>query len=941
MRMSKKLLKKLMPMLLSFVLIFAMCGNYVSAEEYEDDVYQDEYSDDVPEDSGEDTPEDEPEEEKFYTLTVELVSAEDDSNLSGKVKVENDSDTFEKTIENGKVDFEDMPSGKYTAVITSVDEDYVRPDEKKEFSIDDEDKTITFKADKKPIEETPEEESKPEDNGDGGDPEPEQQPQDVDQGGGSDNGGQEAGPAEEQQSQDDQQSQDSQSTDEDDDFIKDLEKNEGGGSSDDGTVEPDPQPQEDDSEAPEEASTEEEKKINITIAAEGLEDSGLTATVNLMREGMEDPVYEGVLSEKSPTLTIEVSEADEPSLYITDPEVSGEKKDEYTWEKTDKYTLVFTHTEPEPQEERLVRVIAEINESIKVSEPITGVAVYSGTEYDFTLNEDNKWEYTIEGIPDEAKFDEVRGLTSIEGAKLPTCVPGSDENLITIIYEPEDPEPVKTKTITIKANIEKEIINKTGVKSVKGSLFYDGKEYPYTLKADAGWKCQINDFPEEANLKTDVDVEPNKLEKAEDPSVVIDNDNNIIEIVYRALPEQPKDYVVKAKFADDKEPNLSYVYLDLRFTDKDRTVKLRKSDGWKTTIQIPADASFKAIKDADIKGYESPKASENDKKDVLTLTYKADKQKKVYVKIKVYGGSKPNIKVGWEVKGTSKKGTVVLKNSEGYESYIEVEKADEDKVKFTYPEVSGYKKISSVDPVKYISTDKRTKVFVQKKWIGPALKSVTVTLYKNGSSEDKVTLTAAGGWADTIRGNFYYYDQSTGEKNSYSVKETYNGESLKDYDYKTEITGGFDSGFVITNTAVATVDVPVYKRWYSEKPLKFIDVVLKADGEIIDTATITEAKHDTGHDYWKYTGFKNLPKYNSKGKEIKYTVEEDVPKGFKAEYKTYNGGVVIKNYQIGANTETTTISAKTGDDNNLMIYLGAMLVGLVAIVFAGRRKRND
>ena len=77
--------------------------------------------------------------------------------------------------------------------------------------------------------------------------------------------------------------------------------------------------------------------------------------------------------------------------------------------------------------------------------------------------------------------------------------------------------------------------------------------------------------------------------------------------------------------------------------------------------------------------------------------------------------------------------------------------------------------------------------------------------------------------------------------------------------------------------------ITVVKKWSGGTPAP-IQVSLKRDGQVQDTVTLSASNN------WTYT-WKELPVYGGDNHAYKYTVEEDVPDGFVAEYKTDYGVV--------------------------------------------------
>ena len=117
--------------------------------------------------------------------------------------------------------------------------------------------------------------------------------------------------------------------------------------------------------------------------------------------------------------------------------------------------------------------------------------------------------------------------------------------------------------------------------------------------------------------------------------------------------------------------------------------------------------------------------------------------------------------------------------------------------------------------------------------------------------------------------------------------------------YTVSVSGDASSGFTVTNThKTETTEVNGSKTWVDDddrdaiRP-ESITVNLLADGEVVDTKTVTEA------DGWKYS-FTDLPKYKD-GKEIEYTVSEEAVEGYET---TVDGYDITNTHEV----EVTEIS---------------------------------
>ena len=148
---------------------------------------------------------------------------------------------------------------------------------------------------------------------------------------------------------------------------------------------------------------------------------------------------------------------------------------------------------------------------------------------------------------------------------------------------------------------------------------------------------------------------------------------------------------------------------------------------------------------------------------------------------------------------------------------------------------------------------------------------VRIYLYANGELRDfEIEAKAENNWEWTnVRDCYKYYDK--GKLVEYTVEE----EPVEGYSSKVT-KNGYD--FTLTNTHDSeTITLSGKKTWDDEdnndgvRPL-FITVRLKADGREVDSKIVTALNS------WKWE-FKDVPK-NSSGREIIYTVTEDVVKDY-------------------------------------------------------------
>ena len=175
--------------------------------------------------------------------------------------------------------------------------------------------------------------------------------------------------------------------------------------------------------------------------------------------------------------------------------------------------------------------------------------------------------------------------------------------------------------------------------------------------------------------------------------------------------------------------------------------------------------------------------------------------------------------------------------------------------------------------------------------------SITVRLYADGTEVAVKTVTAQDGWAWSFENLPKYREGKVGEEIVYTVTE----------DAVTGYTAVID-GMSVTNThAPEMIIISGTKTWDdadNQDGIRpgFITIHLMADGEKIDSVTVTAAEG------WKWS-FENLPKFAA-GQEIRYTISEESVDG----YETLVNGFDVTNVHV---PETVTVEgAKTWVDSD-------------------------
>ena len=168
-----------------------------------------------------------------------------------------------------------------------------------------------------------------------------------------------------------------------------------------------------------------------------------------------------------------------------------------------------------------------------------------------------------------------------------------------------------------------------------------------------------------------------------------------------------------------------------------------------------------------------------------------------------------------------------------------------------------------------------TSFSVEKRWVlDPKLATnkpdkVTVSVLKNGVKYDNLTvvLSQENGWKASF--SDLPKEGADGKEIVYTVSE----EELAGF--KAAISGTDENGFTISNYNGSRVVIPVTKIWKGNGTHPdHVNVQLFADGEKVATYTLNEANA------WQHSF--DMPKFNTKGEEIRYKVTEDNVSGYTA-----------------------------------------------------------
>ena len=187
-----------------------------------------------------------------------------------------------------------------------------------------------------------------------------------------------------------------------------------------------------------------------------------------------------------------------------------------------------------------------------------------------------------------------------------------------------------------------------------------------------------------------------------------------------------------------------------------------------------------------------------------------------------------------------------------------------------------------------IINNEKTKIRVDKKWLGKVAGSVTIKLMNGTEVVEEKTVAKSGDaktWEVSFEAPKYGKD---GNAIAYTVTETAIA------GYKAEVSGNQNDGFVITNTDTEKVKIRVDKKWLGKVGSE-ITVKLMNGTEVVDTKTVDASAAKIGNaKTWEVTF--EAPKYGKDGNEVVYTVTESAIEGYKAEVSgNQDAGFTITN----------------------------------------------
>lgn len=452
-------------------------------------------------------------------------------------------------------------------------------------------------------------------------------------------------------------------------------------------------------------------------------------------------------------------------------------------------------------------------------------------------------------------------------------------------------------------HLQKEWIGPQNAQEVTVHILANEKDTGQTvvLKAVDDWKTSVENLP--VNDKNGNPIAYSIQEDAgKNYSSSIRGDMESGFVITNTNTEK-RDVSVSKTWIGPKQDSVQ-VTLIKDGTPTDQTLTLQEANEWKSSFEDlikydPTDGHeiVYTVQENEISDYSLQMTGDMDNGFVLTNTN--TETLSISVTKSWIGPVQSQAQITLVKDGALTEQTLTLNQENGwkasFDNLAKYDATDGHKIEYTIQEapVENYSsKITGSMEDGFTVTNTNTETIsipVEKHWIGPMTDSVDITLVKDEEdTENTLVLNAQNEWKDSFE-NLPKYDEKDGHLIDYKIKETV----VKDYTSK--ITGDALNGFVVTNTNVHTISIPVQKVWVGPA-LDSIEVsLLRDEQETGQVLTLTKDQE------WK-SSFNNLLEFDpSDGHRYVYSLKEaDVP-GYKS---------LITGTQDTGFTITNTITGK-------------------------------
>lgn len=483
----------------------------------------------------------------------------------------------------------------------------------------------------------------------------------------------------------------------------------------------------------------------------------------------------------------------------------------------------------------------------------------------------------------------------------------SDAKTYFTVAEPIDASDVQKIVIQndvprTSMRLQKEWIGPQNVQEVSVHILANEKDTGQTvvLKAADGWKTSVENLPvNDKNGNPIVYSIQEEAGKNYTSSVRGDMENGF---VVTNINTEKRDIAVSKVWIGPKQDSVQ-VTLVKDGTLTDQTLTLQEANEWKSSFKNlikydPTDGHEIAytVQESEVSNYASSISGDMIQGFVLTNTNTETVSvpvSKIWV-----GPAQSQAEITLVKDGTATNQKLVL-NAENawkasFENLAKYDDTDGHNIEYTIQETPIANYTSQItgsmeDGFTVTNTNTETVTIpVEKQWIGPMQDYAEVTLVKDGKdTKSHLTLNAENGWKASFD-ELIKYDRNDGHKILYSIKET------PIENYSSRITGDVQNGFVITNTNIHKISIPVQKVWVGPE-LDSVEVSLVRDGnEVVQSLTLSKDSK------WK-SSFEDLPEYDeTDGHKYVYSLQETSVPHYKSVITgTQDTGFTVTNTIVG------------------------------------------
>ncbi|MEG1173530.1 Cna B-type domain-containing protein [Carnobacterium sp.] len=526
----------------------------------------------------------------------------------------------------------------------------------------------------------------------------------------------------------------------------------------------------------------------------------------------------------------------------------------------------------------------EKKDSVKIYAQVNGLLL---PDVFIVLSEENNWEGTIDYLPKYDSAGELFHYTVVEEelSGYVTTYAGDQDTGYTV---------TNTRADSTSIPVTKKWVGPVGG-DVVVKLFANGKDtaISLTLQANQNWEGKFTNLPTYDDKGIEIKYTVEEIAQENYESSIKGNSTEGF-VITNTNKEETSIPVKKVWNGPEKDAITVFLYNDKNVKIKEMTIN--EAMNWQASFDhLPKyNADGKAInyfiREENMENYRP--LIQGSKEAGYTINNINTEKVAVSVTKKWVGPIAGRVQVNLVKNGQMLSNYLTLDqttNWQGTFSELEKYQADGTENKYTIVETVGYKNydaaISGTAETGYTVTNTNSETItipVAKEWVGPIGESATIELFRDSETTPlKLVLNADNDWKGEFA-DLPKYDDAGNEYN-YQIKE------VTVANYEREITGDSETGFVVTNTNIEKIKIPVTKKWIGPAA-ENVTIQLKQNDILMNSELLLNAENN-----WQGT-FVDLPKYDEFGEEYQYTLTEKDLENYRSEITgTPETGFVVTN----------------------------------------------